>query len=211
MIIGLLGFINSGKGTVSSYLIDNFHFRQESFASTVKDICATMFGWPRHLLEGDTLESRLWREVVDVWWAEKLVIPHFTPRFALQYIGTDVIRGHFNEDIWLLSMQNRIRKNPEQNIVISDVRFTNEIKFLQDQGGILVKINRGPSPVWYETALLANKGNSIANEIMIETYPSVHLSEWSWIGSKFDYEINNNTNLENLNNQIKDLLEIILK
>ena len=209
MIVGLLGFINSGKGTVASKLVDGYNFRQDSFAAGLKDACSVIFDWPRHLLEGDTKESREWREQVDPWWSEKMNMPNFSPRLALQLIGTDALRNNFHQDLWFLTLQNRIRKNPDRHVVISDVRFPNEIKFIQEQKGILIKVNRGPTPVWYETAILANKGNSLAKSAMEKTYSSAHLSEWAWVGTNIDYEINNDTTFENLNIQITDIINDI--
>jgi hypothetical protein len=121
-------------------------------------------------------------------------------------MGTDVLRNHFNQDIWFLTVENRIRKNPTQNVVISDVRFPNEIDFIKKEKGILVKINRGPNPVWYETAVMANNGNSIAKEVMTKTYSSAHFSEWAWAGSKVDFEINNDSTLENLQIQVRKMI-----
>ena len=210
MIVGLLGFINSGKGTVASQLVNDYNFRQDSFASALKDACAVIFDWPRHMLEGDTKESREWREIVDVWWSEQLNMPNFSPRLALQIIGTDALRNNFHEDLWFLTLRNRIRKNPNQHVVISDVRFPNEIKFIQEQKGVLIKVNRGPAPVWYETAILANKGNSIAKDVMTKTYSNAHLSEWAWVGSKIDYEINNDSTLDFLEGQVQEILTNIL-
>lgn len=210
MIVGLIGFINSGKGTVAQSLVEQHNFRQDSFASSLKDACAAIFDWPRHLLEGDTKESREWREIPDTWWAEKLGIENFSPRLALQLIGTDALRNHFNQDLWFLTLQNRIRKNPDRHVVISDVRFPNEIKFIQDNGGILIRVNRGPAPVWYETALMANKGNTIAKEVMTKTYSSAHFSEWAWVGSKVDFEINNDSTIEYLNNKVQEVIDKIL-
>jgi|SRR5690606_22968516 len=210
MIVGLLGFINSGKGTVASQLVSEYNFRQDSFATGLKDACSVIFDWPRHLLEGDTKESREWREIVDPWWSEKLNMPNFSPRLALQVIGTDALRNNFHEDIWFLTLENRIRKNPNQHVVISDVRFPNEIKFIQEKGGKLVRINRGPTPVWYETALLANRGNSLAKEAMTKTYSTAHFSEWAWVGSKIDYELNNDGTLESLNEQVRQVVNLIL-
>lgn len=206
MIVGLLGFINSGKGTVASHLVQKYNFRQDSFAASLKDACALVFDWPRNLLEGDTPESRQWREQTDSWWAEKLGIDNFTPRLALQLIGTEALRNGFHPDIWFLTLQNRIRKNPDQHVVISDVRFPNEIKFIQDNGGVLVKINRGPTPVWYETALMANKGNTLAKEVMTKTYSSAHQSEWAWIGSHVDFELDNNGTIEDLKSRLNGIV-----
>lgn len=210
MIVGISGFIGCGKSTVASYLTDIHNFRKDSFATSLKDACASLFDWPRDLLEGDTKESREWREQVDVWWSEKLAIPNFSPRLALQLIGTDSLRNHFNEGIWFMTLENRIRKNPGQHVVISDVRFPNEVKFIQDQGGYMIRVDRGSAPIWFETALLANKGNSLAKEAMLKTYPDAHFSEWAWVGQKYDHVLNNNDTVEHLYSQIKETINKIL-
>ena len=70
MIIGICGFIGAGKDTAADYLV-NFHsFRRDSFAATLKDSVAAVFGWNRELLEGRTKEAREWREQVDPRWAK---------------------------------------------------------------------------------------------------------------------------------------------
>ena len=203
-IIGLLGFIGAGKGTVADRLVSKYNFKQYSFAGSLKDACAVIFDWPRNLLEGDTLESREFREIVDEWWADKLNIPKFTPRYALQYLGTNVLRSHFNENIWFLTIQNKLRKNPTQNVVISDVRFPNEIKFLQENNGILVQIHRGQPPFWYNDAIAHNSGN-------LPTFNSdskIHPSEYEWVGCNVDYNLYNNTTIDDLYTQI-DKISII--
>ena len=59
-IIGICGFIGSGKDTAADYLV-NFHgFRRDSFAATLKDAVGAVFGWDRELLEGRTKEARAW-------------------------------------------------------------------------------------------------------------------------------------------------------
>jgi hypothetical protein len=210
MIFGISGFIGCGKSTVATQLTDGYGFRKDSFAASLKDACATIFDWPRTMLEGDTKGSREWRETTDEWWSTKLSIPNFSPRLALQLIGTDSLRNHFNEGLWFMTLENRVRKNPNQHVVISDVRFPNEVKFIQEQGGIMVRVDRGPAPVWYETALMANRGNSIAKEVMNKTYSIAHFSEWAWIGQKCDYVISNNSTLENLQSQVNEIIIKIL-
>jgi len=210
MLVGISGFIGCGKSTVADQLTGQHNFRKDSFATSLKDACALMFDWPRYMIEGDTKESREWREQVDTWWAQKLNIPNFSPRLALQLIGTDALRNHFNEGIWFMTLENRIRKNPDQHVVISDVRFPNEVEFIKSQGGIMVRVDRGPTPVWFETALMANKGNSLAKEAMTKTYSNAHFSEWAWVGSKFDYVVNNDGTLENLHSQVKEIVAKIL-
>lgn len=211
MIVGISGFIGCGKSTVAEQLAKQYGFRKDSFATSLKDAVALLFDWPRHMIEGDTLESRKWREDVDEWWSDKLNIPNFSPRLALQLIGTDSLRNHFNEGLWFMTVENRIRKNPEQHVVISDVRFPNEIQFIKDHGGTMIRVDRGPAPVWYETALLANKGNSLAKEAMTKTYSLAHASEWAWVGQKHDFIIKNDSTIEFLESQVNEIILSYLK
>ena len=68
MIIGICGLIGSGKGTVADVLVDQ-GFKKVSFADRLKDGVSTIFGWDRAMLEGDTDESRQWREQRDDFWS----------------------------------------------------------------------------------------------------------------------------------------------
>lgn len=210
MIVGISGLIGSGKSTVANRLIEKYNFKKDSFATNLKDSVAMIFDWPRDMLEGDTIESRIWRETTDLWWSNKLNIPNFSPRLALQLIGTDALRNHFNSDIWFLTLENRVRKNLNQNIVISDVRFSNEINFIQQQKGILIKVSRGLDPAWFEMAEAANNGDSLALEIMTDDFPDVHFSEWNWIGSEYNFIIHNDGTLEELEIQIDKIVDKIL-
>ena len=130
-IIAICGFQGVGKDTFANYLVDKYEFKKFSFASATKDILADMFGWERTLLEGDTVESRIFRETIDPWWSDKLGIQDLTPRKVLQLIGTDLFRKHFNYEIWVHIVEKKIinclKINPEQRIIINDCRYANEI------------------------------------------------------------------------------------
>jgi hypothetical protein len=205
MIIGICGFIGSGKDTVADYLVNFHEFRRESFASTLKDAVANVFGWDRTMLEGRTKEAREWRECVDPWWAERLAMPTLTPRWVLQYWGTEVCRKGFHDDIWIASLENKIR-NSKDNVVISDCRFPNEILAIKNAGGTIVWVQRGQLPEWYKHALDANNGSNIALNEMKRL--GIHASEWAWLGSNFDQIINNNGTIDQLYTQSADLLKV---
>jgi len=209
MIIGLVGFIGSGKDTAADYLV-NFHgFRRDSFANGLKDAVAAVFGWDRTMLEGRTRQSREWREQVDNWWANRLDMPALTPRWILQNWGTEVCRVGFHDDIWIASLENKLRQT-QDNIVISDVRFPNEIKSIQNTGGQVFRINRGPLPYWYDYALSINRGPRHIGWALAKdqiTKLKIHASEWAWIGHKFDAELDNNGTFDSLFDQLKNQVQ----
>jgi hypothetical protein len=201
MIIGVVGFIGSGKGTAADILVNKHNFHKLSFADTVKDATAAIFGWPRNLLEGDTEESRAWREAKDEWWSEKFGY-NISPRLALQMMGTEAGRDVFHPDLWIHSLERKMEMYP--NVVIADVRFQNEIAFIQSKGGFVVRVKRGPDPEWYETARRANLEN---NTDLMYDYP-IHYSEWAWIGSVMDYHLTNEGALSMLESDITHMIKV---
>lgn len=206
MLIGILGRIGSGKGTVAHRLVTHYGFRQDSFATTLKDACAVLFGWDRAMLEGDTSESRAERENIDEWWTEKLGIENFTPRLALQLIGTDVFRNHFHKDIWMLSVMARY--DGKENVVISDARFPNEVDAIREMGGHIIRVDRGEEPEWWKYAVDATTPgnyNYSPEQKMIHRYSHIHHSEWAWAGTVPDEVILNSGTLDQLYGMV-DLL-----
>jgi hypothetical protein len=203
MIIGICGFIGSGKDTIADYLVNFHEFRRESFASTLKDAVSAVFGWDRTLLEGRTKEAREWREQVDPWWAERLAMPTLTPRWVLQYWGTEVCRKGFHDDIWISSLENKLR-NSKDHVVISDCRFPNEISSIKNAGGKIIWVQRGQLPEWYETAVAANQGHNWAfQELKMR---KIHASETAWVGTEFDAIVDNNGTIEDLYTQAKSIV-----
>ena len=204
MIIGIAGFQGSGKDTIADYLQNLYGFKRDSFAATLKDAVAAVFGWDRELLEGRTTQSRAWREQVDPWWADRLNMPNLTPRLVLQKWGTEVARKSWHDDTWIASLENKLNQT-HNDIVITDVRFPNEIQAVRRAGGIVIRVVRGPEPEWYDLAVETNSGTF---NHMAQAYPEVHPSEWAWIGTDFDAVIDNNANgLDPLYNQIKNLVQ----
>ena len=198
MIIGICGLIGAGKDTAADYLVNFHEFKRESFANTLKDAVASVFGWDREMLEGRTKHAREWREEIDPWWSERLEMPNLTPRLILQRWGTEVCRKGFHDDIWIASLENKLRKSGD-DVVISDCRFPNEIKAIRNAGGRVIRIKRGLDPEWFNTARL----NPTA---MSAQWPEIHASEYSWASTEFDFIIENNDSIETLYNQIRNLV-----
>ena len=203
MIVGVVGFISSGKGTVGSILESKYAFKAESFAKPLKDACASIFGWDRELLEGGTKESREWREKEDVYWSSVLKKPGFSPRLALQLMGTEAGRQVFGTDLWTASCINRCKGG---DYVVTDTRFRNEIATIKDVGGIVVRVKRGEEPAWYNDALW-QPSYELLVEMMTKHHPEVHQSEWAWVGSTFDYVIENDGTPADLERKVHEILQ----
>lgn len=203
MIIGICGLIGAGKDTAADYLVNFHEFKRESYAGTLKDAVAAVFGWDRELLEGRTKAAREWREQIDPWWSQRLDMPNLTPRLALQLWGTEVCRKAFHDDIWIASVENKLRTTKD-HVVISDCRFPNEIASIRRAGGRIIRIVRGPDPEWYTIAESANRGDNKAREWL--GLNGIHASEFSWAGTEFDMIIDNNGSVEDLYTQLKNLV-----
>jgi len=192
MIIGICGLIGSGKGTVGDILVEQ-GFTKVSFADKLKDGVATIFGWNRAMLEGDTDESRNWREQPDDFWTQETG-RNITPRIVLQEFGTECMRDGFDDSIWVSLLKKQMLENPG-DYVVPDVRFRNEQDMIRELGGEIWRVQRGDVPEWYGCAMLDNTtgGN------LMESY-DVHVSEYKWIdmNNKFNTTIYNNSTLEQL-------------
>ena len=117
MIIGICGLIGSGKGTVADLLVKEHNFSKISFADKLKDGVATVFGWDRSMLEGDTSDSRKWREQEDKYWSKETG-RKITPRLVLQEFGTECMRDGFYDGIWISLVKQKILQNPKTEHII---------------------------------------------------------------------------------------------
>ena len=189
MIIGLVGYIGSGKGTVGDILVRNHGYTKFAFADALKDAVATIFTWPRGLLEGDSNASRAFRERTDVWWSHKLGY-EVTPRLILQKFGTEACRNGIADNIWIAALEKRI--HGYEDVVISDCRFPNEINFIRSAGGVIVRVKRGddPSP---------------------EELSKMHISETAWNNYNPDFVIHNEGSVDDLKENVKIILTLETK
>jgi len=76
------------------------------------------------------------------------------------------------------------------NVVITDCRFPNEIDILKSYNAQLIKIIRGDLPEWFKLYELGQ----------IEKPDNIHPSEYMWIKNDFNYTIENNGTIQDLEN-----------
>jgi hypothetical protein len=121
-------------------LVEQHGFVRDAFAKPLKDVARLLWHFSEEQLYGDL------KEVEDERWK-------LSPRVAMQLFGTEVGRElfskwmpHVGERFWLTHFQLRretlLKKEPNTNIVVCDVRFPNEAELIKDLGCILVKVIR---------------------------------------------------------------------
>jgi hypothetical protein len=195
MIIGVCGLIGSGKGTVADFLVDDYGFVKVSFADALKDSVALLFNWDRKLLEGDTEESRAWREQKDDFWSNELD-KEVTPRLVLQLFGTECMRHGFYDGIWVSLVKKKLLESTG-NFVLPDTRFLNEMNMIRSLGGLIWEVQR-ELPDWFQK--YKNDG--------IEPI-GVHRSEWEWIRGPIDRSLLNVTDIGDLKKMVAKNINMV--
>ena len=178
MIIGLGFKARVGKDTVAAHLVNNYSFVQESFAYPLKEyIGRQICGFNDKQLYG------AWKETIDPEW-------EMTPRQMLQLVGTDALRKIVHDDFWVIPMRRKLKEHirNERHIVISDVRFFNEIKMVKSLNGLIVKIDRAnPDKI--------SGVDKHSSEFQLENY-----NDW-------DLTLNNNGTLEELYHRVDEMMK----
>lgn len=210
-LIGLTGLASSGKDTTGDYIVSNYKdWEKWSFASLLKDITAILFDMDRKMLAGETPEDRALREQPNEYWSSVLGYP-FTPRMALQKLGTDVLRNHFYDGIWVDALRLKLIKT-DKNIIITDCRFPNEIDMIKSLGGEIWRVERD-LPEWFRKveSFQVNGTDNLMYPLpyyIPEMNKNIHESEWKWIGyDNPKHILQVNGDFDYLYGQIKEIMK----
>lgn len=161
-LIGLAGPAGCGKDTVAEFLCDTQEFRQIALAGPIRRGIVAMFGIPLEHLTDPILKMQPLDQLCGK-----------TPRQVMQTLGTEWGRNQICLDVWLKVAQADIdyqRKLAAANnlylngIVVSDIRFEGEAKWLRDQGGIIWHIQRPNNPYATYTGHLSEVPIHIADQ-----------------------------------------------
>lgn len=122
-LIGIHGPLNGGKDTVATYIQAKFpdRFGRYAFARPLKEACIAMFGFTM-----EQMEDRVLKEQIDPFW-------NFTPRKAMQLLGTEYGRGMLRDDVWIKRAEQELKKyvTTSRGLIITDVRFENEAEWIR--------------------------------------------------------------------------------
>jgi hypothetical protein len=178
-LIGITGRKFSGKDTLGNFLVNEYGYERMAYADALKECVRAIFDFDDDQLYGSRKE-----EIDDYW--------QLTPRQVLQFVGTDLFRNHIHElmpemgkNIWInvlkRKISNKLKKNPNVKIVVTDIRFPNELDTIKELGGITIKLERNN--------LLSSDTHE--SEILIDNL-------------KTDYVLSNNSTVEQLYNTFKN-------
>ena len=96
-IIAVTGRKYNGKDSIADYLVKNHGYIKLSFADQLKKALELLFNFDHEKLYGSK------KEVVDEYWG-------YSPRYLMQYLGTQVFRDNIDQDFWVKSLENNILK-----------------------------------------------------------------------------------------------------
>lgn len=179
-----------------------------------------------------------------------------TPRLLLQLMGTECGREILHPNIWVNALMSNyihryskmdvldmsakrvktIRETPESNWIITDMRFPNELKAVEERKGVTIRINRDSYPnmgeenyefkdgnhVWYdnkerghvfsikegtkESSLFEFRKMVSMWKQRIKNVPQ-HASETALDNSTFKYVIENSGTLNDLVKKVRQILK----
>lgn len=184
MIIGLSGFAGAGKDTVADILVTKHGYQRFAFADKIKQ---SLYDMNPLVVSGHA--TRLIEVVNDIGWDRaKREYPEI--RRLLQEYGISG-RKHFGKLHWVSLVLGQFPM--ESDVVITDVRFENEAEHIKFRDtGRMWRINRLDRPV-----------------LAVDNFK--HISEHALDNYNFDYVINNNGTIEELETQVNLALQLSVK
>ena len=217
---GVIIFLNKKVGQNSDWQI-------KKWADKLKDIVCILLGCSREQLEDREFKEK---ELGEEWWYFKgrnnTLIPYSkdskrsdedlvkpTPRFLLQFIGTNLFRNQLHPEIWVNSLISEYKSylssnHPVDDLdweprfiypnwIITDTRFPNELEAVKKKGGIAIRVNR-PCDIC---------GGSGYHKMSCPVSKSgEHYSEIALDKLEFDYVVDNDSDIQSLIEKVKEIL-----
>lgn len=192
VLIGITGKLGSGKDYITHNVIIpiieklKYRYLQCAFADQIKINVMTKY---------------------NINYDEVYINKTAQSRQLLQTEGTDVARSQ-DTNIWIKYMNNWIKVHEMRGIsvyIISDVRFKNEMNFIKENGGIVIKVV-APQRNHYRL-MQESSGNVIVYNQIKQHISECDLDDIS--DNNYDIVIhndNNNNNIQEVNKDIESLI-----
>lgn len=158
-IIGFAGRSGSGKDTAFQILSEfdpNRKVVKISFAEPLKRGLMELFGFPDlSYFEDSEKKERIHDEIT-----------HWTPRRLMQWMGTDIIKSQIDTNHWIKLLEKKVNSMLSLDdivIIITDVRFPEEVDCINRLNGIVVYLDAD------ERLGASSKSAHISEQILNET------------------------------------------
>lgn len=186
-LIGITGFKGAGKSSVAACL-ERHGYVEYALAEPIKEGLQVMFDLPEEAFTDRGMKEA---PVADIG---------ASPRFLAQTLGTEWGRRLVADDLWLRVMKRKMRRTMQHctGVVVSDVRFDNEARWIRDAGGAVVRVS-GPKldahmrwlqrNTWFRRSLF---------RLGLPVDPGVHPSEFGVSQHLVSAEIRNDGTLDDL-------------
>ena len=143
-LIGITGYARHGKDTIASVLVKDSGYNRIALADKMREALLALD--PIVYASTDPLDAgvveRLSDHVEAGGWDEAKKLPEV--RRLMQYMGTEAGRKVLGEDVWIEALAKGFRGfyNDECRIVIPDIRFVNEARWIARCGGEVWLVQR---------------------------------------------------------------------
>lgn len=171
--IALTGRMRSGKSTVAAYLCENYRFREFAFGDALKNVAHIIFGKPSGKDRG-----------------------------LYQFVGQAM--RQYDPDVWVKKLDRSIREwkaqEPQENIVITDLRQPNEYAYCRENGYVIIRVN---CPVALRLERIGEAGDRF-DEGMLNHETEEHVDTFD-----IDYEIDNGGSWRGMAEQVDCIMREI--
>jgi hypothetical protein len=200
MILGINGKAMAGKDTFGKMLAESLHaqtgnvYTLMAFAKSLKEKVQKDFdlSWDQLWGEQKEVVDKRYMKPREVEWndngtiKEERLEPYWTSREILQEYGT--FFRSIDSDFWVKELFKTIDDKEYENVIITDVRFPNEMEIVSERGGLNIAVLRDAA------------GSKINAE---------HISETALDNYSADIKIVNNSSLEDLRATADDTVKVI--
>jgi len=182
-ILGVMGPAGCGKDTVAG-LLKKYNYTRVASADAMKQDAVRYFSVQLEQIEN-------YKDCELAITSDQMEIGSFSIRHFLQTYGMDM-RDRFGDNYWIdRSVNAKIKEmGQEAKIVVTDIRFQNEIDYVRSKGGQIAYITG--------RSALTGEHKSHISEAMAN---SVDIKE------KVDFIIDNSHSLDDLEKQLKTLID----
>jgi len=177
-LIAICGLPGSGKDHFANQLIEGGGWSRIAFAGPLKRGLSAMFDIPMADIENPVIKNE----------------PNYkfgkSIRYMAQTLGTEWARNLIAENVWLQIAKESIehQMGHGQNVVITDLRFPNEVDMIKKMGGKIVKVIRSDN---------VHAGSSAVNGVL------GHISDVAIADRDCDYIIQNDSTAASYNDKIE--------